>query len=109
MLAVVAEIVEEQCLQPNGLVCGCVLDAVVRHGDMSQTASQRRRTLSSAPHSSSVLCACFARKGLNANVVLFMILLDVPMQTQLGVMDEVARLSEPVEVAVAKAPPSFLP
>ena len=38
-----------------------------------------------------------------------MILLDMPMQTRLGVMDEVARLIEPVEIDVAKAAPSFLP
>ena len=108
MLTVVAEIVEEQGLQPSWcwsvrwmLWFGTVLW-------ISQTASQQRRTLSSTPRSSSVFCTFGVRERLYANVVFFMILVDVPMQTRLGVMDEVPRLIEPVEIDVAKAPPAYL-
>ena len=43
-------------------------------------------------------------QGLYANVVLFMILVDVHMQTCVGVVDEVAKSVERVETDVAKAP-----
>ena len=43
------------------------------------------------------------RVSLYANVGLLMILVDVPMQTSIGVMNEVAKLFEYVEIYIPKA------
>ena len=95
MLALVAEIVEEQGLQHN---CGFCKRRV---NDAEDFHLLHMHQVFSAP--------LIHAKGLHANVVLIMILLDVPMQTRLGVMDEVPSLIEPVEIDVAKAPPLFIP
>ena len=85
----VAEIVEEQGLQPSGLA----LDAVVRNGAVD-FAERRVNDAEDYDllHTHQVFQPLWGMHGfVCANVVLFMILLDVPMQTRLGVMDEVTR------------------
>ena len=47
--------------------------------------------------------------SLYANVELLMILVDVPMQTSIGVMDEAAKLLEQVELIFPRPPRGLLP
>ena len=95
ILAVVTEIVEEQGLRANGLVLECTLDPVVWNGvvDFANGGSMTQDTIIF----STLECPLYA------NVELLMILVDVSMQTCVGVVDEIAKLVEHVEIDIAKA------
>ena len=94
MLAVAAEIIEDQGLRANGLVLECTLDPVVWN-DVVDFASGESTTQNTAIYSALIECPLY--------VELPMILVAVPMQTILGVMDEIAKLFEHVEIDIPKA------
>ena len=80
----------------NGLVLECTLDPVVWN-DVVDFASGESMTQNTKIHSTLIECPLYA------NVELLMILVDVPMQTCIFVMDEVAKLFEHVETGSPKA------
>ena len=84
MLAVAAEIIEEQGLRANGLVFGVYAGS----RSLEQCCGFCKRRVNDAEHNNqSTVIEC----PLYANVELLVVLEDVPMQTCVGVMDEVAR------------------
>ena len=96
MLEVAADIIEDQGLRANGLVSEITLDPVVRNDVVDfpsgESMTKKHHTLLHTH-----------RVSLYANVGLLMILVDVPMQTSICVMDEVAKLFEHVEIDIRKA------